>query len=985
MNKLIFSVALLPLLAWSNVLFSQTRQISGTVSDAKDGQPLMAVSILVKNSAKYYAETDAEGKYTITVPSGEVSLEYKYMGYTPVIQAVKGRSRIDVKMEEDVQTLQDVVVIGYGSGKKISTVVGNITKISSKSIIDKPAPNLIDALQGKVSGLEISNNSGEPSGSFEMRLHGMGSVFGNTNPLFVVDGSPVGSFESVNPDDVESVTFLKDAASNSIYGSRAANGVVYITTKKGSFNQKAQISVKGQYSWSSLANTGFFNSMMSSEQLLDYWAATGARSDEQIQNIRENFPYNTNWLDLYYKSSVPRYQSNLSINGGGESHTYFISGSYYGAQGLAPRSSFDRYTVRSNIESNLRKWLKIGLNASVTYTEASNNPYSFVGSDNLNGGAFYMLLPYYTPWNPETGEVYNLIPGLNRYSPWYLAEKMQSAKNNLMLNGTFFAEITPIKGLVFRTNMNIDAYDLRISSMRLASFEGNLDNGNRSETFYRNFSPTITNTLEYRFNPAENHYLTALAGQEYIDNDYQSFEASSSGQSDDRLMMLYEGVNSRSVNQFRSQYVYLSLFGRLDYSFDDRYFLNFNVRNDKSSRFSAENRSFFFYSGGFMWNLKKDLNKDLKIRFNYGTSGNSAIGDYDRLTTIGSSKPYAGQSGFELKQAGDPHLTWEYQTIGTLSLSTKIGKRLAIDLDFYDRKTSQLIIDVPYFYTSGFSSLKSNVGKMQNRGIDLNLNWDAFKSKNSFVSLNLTMGYNRNKILELFNGEKQWQPAGYPYSYVVGQPLTYFYPIFAGIDANDGKQMWYLPNADDNTITTKNPANVTKEFSSTALYQNTGIPVYAPINGGFGFDAGWRRFSLSAMFSYTLKKTVFNRDRFYASYSASGWSSIHNTRKEALDYWKSPGDRTKYPKYGELLQEDSRFLDDASFVRLKSLMLSYSLPSNLLKKVNISNFRIFASGRNLLTFTRFDGPDPEVENRGLPVSGANPNTRELSLGFEVSF
>jgi TonB-linked SusC/RagA family outer membrane protein len=802
-----------------------------------------------------------------------------------------------------------------------------------------------------------------------------------------VDGIPIdaGSFQALNQNDFESITFLKDASSTSIYGARAANGVLYITTKKGTIGQHAQISFTAQYSASSLANRSFFNGFMNSKQLSDFWVETGYRTQAQVDELLAKYPYDTRWSDYYYKDNVPTVEGVLQISGGSGKTRYFVSGGYYTADGIAYRSDYSRYTLRTNIETQAKDWLKFGINTTLAYSQRNLNGW---GSNSVNRGLFFLTQPFYTPNDPETGERYEYIPGANKYHPYYLADKNPVDNNDIQLTGSVFAELSPIKGLTIRSQHNIDGYDQRTSDIRLASYLGNPNNGTRSENFYRNHIYTLTNTAEYKFIADDKHDVAILGGQEYIGNKNQSFSASSAGMTDDRLMLLGSGPSSRSVGQSKTEYAYFSLFGRVNYAFNGKYHANINVREDQSSRFGKDNRSAVFVSGGVMWNIKnenfiKNISAvdELKVRLSYGSAGNSEIGNYNHLATIGTTQ-YGGQPGWALSSPGNPGLSWEEQNTLSLSVSTRLFDKINFEVEYYDRRTKSMLMSVPYPYTSGFETVTSNVGKLQNKGVDISLDLDVVKLKDLNINVYTAFNYNANKVLELFQGRNQWTVANTGVSYVVGKPVMFYYPVFAGVDPADGKQTWYLPNPNDNSITTTDKNNVTKSFSAATLEQNTGNPRYAPIMGGFGLKASYKGLQLDAFFSYAVDKYLINNDRYFSS-NPSNFAG-YNQHTEVLDYWKQPGDVTNFPKYGEVLQFDTHLLENASFLRLKALTLSYNIPKHWVSSTRFfSGTRIYVTGRNLFTSTKYTGPDPEVDSN--LTYGVYPNTRQYSIGLELKF
>jgi TonB-linked outer membrane protein, SusC/RagA family len=977
---------LLTVLLTTAVGYAQTT-VTGRATESGDGSPAF-VTVMVKGT-NTAVSTDMDGRYSIRVENlNSAVLVFSGVGYATLEVPVNGRSVVNAQISLDAASLDEVVVIGYGTGQKLGTVVGSVATVTAAKIKDRPTANAMDALQGQVAGLQVYTSSGEPSSTSSMRLHGVGSLTSSNTPLYVLDGIPIdsGSFMAINPNDFESVTLLKDASSTAIYGSRAANGVLFITTKRGSANRPPVVNFRARYSVSSLADKSFYNSLMTSEERRSFWLETGYRTQAWVDQNRIDWPYDTRWVDYFYKDQTPAYEANLSIRGGGGTTTYYVSAGHTYTEGVTAKSFHSRSTARVNVDSRATDWMRFGTNVSLAYSQRNTNGW---GSNSTVGGLFWLQLPYYTPYDPKTGEAYDYVPGANFYSPWYTADMYPVHNNDVQLNGSAFMELTPIKNLTIKSQIGIDAYDQLVDSKRLAAHIGAPRAGQSSQTFYRNYLITNTNTMEYKFSIADKHNFTVLFGQEFIDNDNHSFGGSGDGIEDDRLSLLSSAPANRSVSESHSQYAYFSLFGRVDYGLKDKYFFNLNVRNDESSRFGRENRSAMFYSGGAMWNVKREdflsgitAISDLRLRASYGTTGNSAgIGNYANLATIGTNR-YNDAVGWAISSAGNASLGWETHSKLTIAVDAEFFKKYRIGLEFYKRSTKDMLMSVPLPYSNGFDTFTSNVGRLGNTGIDVTLGLDFVKTTDWYVNFNTTFNYNANKVKELFYGLDRWTVANTGVQYVVGQPVSFYYPIFAGIDPADGMQMWYLPNDTDNSIETRDPNRTTKVFSEAALLQNTGKARYAPIAGGFGFDISYKGIRLNSYFTYVLGKTLINNDRYFSS-NASNFAS-YNQHSEVWDYWKKPGDETTFPRYGEIVQFDTHLLENASFLRLKSLELSYELPQNVVSKTGVFKYvRVMASARNLFTVTKYTGPDPEIDSN--LTYGAYPNTRQFSFGIEINF
>lgn len=959
---------------------AQITKVTGTVISEEDGLPVVGASILVKGTA-VGTVTDMDGKFQLpNVPSSAKTLVISFIGMKS--QELPIKQTMNVILKPDTETLEEVVVLGYGSGKKIGSIVGSVAKVNSEKLSAKPVANAMDALQGQVSGLQVYTSSGEPGSSSSSYIRGVGSLTADNEPLYVLDGTPVSSSVMVmmNPNDFESVTVLKDASATSIYGSRAANGVIYITTKRGKIGEKAVITASGNYGTARLARR--VSNPMNSTELLNYQLSHGIIKQETYDKYI-NSGIDTNWEDYFFKDDAPTYQANLSIQGGSNKTMYYVSGSYYFQDGITPRSEYNRYTFRSNLESRPTDWLRFGANFGATYDEQQTSLFTYQGSNNLNGGIFGTILnpTYYNPYG-EDGSKLDVIPGLNRYSPYYLSDKQPSSSNTAQLDGTAFIQLNPIEGLTIRSQFGIEAYDFRQTSKRLASHPNATQGGYTYEAFRRNAKLTITNTAEYNFKIKDIHDFTILIGQEGIKNDYQRFGSETTGQSDDRLSMLEAGTAATLLGADENDlytYQFLSFFGRINYALNDKYFADFSIRNDASSRFGKDNRNAIFMSGGLMWNMKKesfleDVNflSDLKLKASIGTTGNSSIGNYNHLALVGTNL-YNAQGGWKINTPGNGDLGWEKQTLANIGIEASFWNKYRIELTYYNKKTSNMLMDVPVPYTSGFSSITQNVGSMTNSGVEIAVSLDLLKTKDWFVGFNMNYAYNKNKITELFYGYDEWAMPNYLVSYNVGEPVQYYMAEWAGVDPADGQQMWYIPGTDGET---------TKEYDEERLQQATGKKRYAPHNGGFGLNVSWKGLSLNADFAWVLGKYMVNNDYYFAAnpYNFAGY----NQSKDVLNEWKEPGDITDIPAYGNVMQFDTHLLENASFLRLKNISLSYTLPKNwLLPTKVIQGVRIMATARNLFTITNYKGADPELDTN--LTYGAYPNTKQFTIGAELTF
>ena len=981
--------------------FAQNAEVHGVVTDASTGEGVPFASVMVKGTMNGVA-SDADGVYAISAASDAV-LAFSAIGYEPLEIPVNGRSEINVELEPDTEVLEETVVVGYGSAKSVTHLVGSVQTVNSETLKNAPSSSALDQLQGQVAGLQVLSYSGVAGDNgISMTLHGVGSISSSTAPLYVIDGIPSSSrsIMAMNPNDIESISILKDAAATSIYGSRAANGVIYVTTKTGSYNERASVTVRSQYGMSTLANLNLYKNMMSGSELMDFWVRSGIHSEDWVKTNFSDRGYtnNTEWYRYFMNLVTPQYQNDVTIEGGGRNVAYMVSASQYHQEGFTPGNYYDRFTLRSNVQGHPANWLKFGanLNLSLDMTQQNGNWFSSSnrgeGTVYTSGGASYLLNPLY-PALDENGNLPRYFTELGIPEPNFMMENNPDQRNRYGANGSVFIEIEPVKNLKFVSRAGVDAYIILRDLYTLPSYaDAYGGTAFMARTSQMEYSATITNTLEYSMNIDVNNRFSVLVGQEGIMNDLQYFYAQSEGQTDDRTMLLQNGLQSSyALGEQSSQSKFLSFFGHADYSLFDRYFLDATVRNDASSRFGSSVRNATFWSAGARWNIRKESFMQtagwldaLDFKLSYGTQGNAAIGDYESLGLVGSSGTYHETAGIAVIQPANNMLTWEQQALLTVGLSGRVFDLLDFDVQFYDRRTSSMLMDVPNPYTTGFPEVTENVGNMSNTGVDITLGVDILRGADYFLRFSTTFNYNSQKILELFDGRERWEIAGTSVAYVVGSPIMYYGPIYAGVDPEDGMPMWYLPG-DDKDVTTMDPSRVTKTYNETELTQNTGKTRYAPINGGFSIAGAWKGLSIQADFAYVLGKYMYNNDAYF--YLNPAMNSTMNTHKSVSDFWTPDNTDAQYPDWskGVQMQFDSHLLENASFMRLKNLQVAYSLPSRWLEWTNnvVKDFKITFTGRNLLTLTNYTGIDPEINSN--IAAGVAGNSKQILGGIEITF
>ncbi len=969
---------------------SAQKLVSGRVTDTH-GEPVMGATVRVPGT-KVITTTDANGNFKLKgVPATAKKISVSYIGMQPTTVSVAGNVQVVLKDNE----LGEAVVIGYGTAQKVGTVVGSVKKVGGEKVENNPTANVADALQGKVAGLQVLNNSGDAGdiNNASIKLRGTGSFTASNTPLIVIDGSPAGTdmLAMLNDKDIESVTTLKDASATSIYGSRAANGVIFITTKKGRAEEKAQITISQSVGWSQLANA--INNQMNSSELLQFQLENGIITPDQYQTYKLHGA-NTNWQKYYFDNAAPMYNTDFSLRGGSGNTTYFVSASYKSQNSLTKVGHLKRYTLRSNLDTKPKQWLNFGLKQSVAYTDRLYNPD--VSRDELvaNTGnavcAAYLYPSYWDPYSEEAKKTH-YITFANATDPMWRRQMNPATINDIIYNGVAYAQIQPVKGLTIKSQLGLYASDGRIFQATNPTIPDLNGVGSAAASSSRSSMWTITNTVEYKFNIGEKHAITLLAGQEGIKGSSKGFDASATGITDSRLLNFAGATTPNMPTYSSSKYEYLSFFGRADYALMNKYFFNFTIRNDKSSRFGADNRAANFLSGGVMWRLSdetfmaatKSWLTDLQVKYSVGSTGNSEIGNYSSLG-LTTTTQYNGDAGLVIAQPSNKELGWEKQIQSNVGLTARLFDRVNIDVNYYNRKTKNMLMSTPLAYTTGFSSMMLNVGQLTNNGVEVEVSYDAFRSRDAFINIYANFAYNANKIDKLFNGQQSWDRPSYYLSYVVGKSINYYMAEFAGVDKNDGLAMWYTKGNHGNgkTVHEFNPETMTKTYSNDLL-QDVGKSYYPNMNGGFGFTASWKGLSLNADFAFVLNKYMLNMDYQFSTNNANAKQGFNQSR-DMFKMWKKPGDITDIPSLATENVIDSRVLQNASFLRLKNLTLSYSLPQQWMQATRFfDSVRIYATARNLFTATKYKGGDPEKD--GNISLGFYPGTRQYMLGVEVSF
>lgn len=958
---------------------AQEFTVSGTVTSQSDGETLIGVQIQ-QEGVRGGVITDIDGNYTITINGAkEAVLVFTYLGMQDQKHTVTAATHtLNVELAEAANVMDEVVVVAYGVRKK-GTIAGSVSTVKSDIVENVPAASFDQALQGQSTGLTVISQSGEPSKAAEFKIRGTNSIYAGTEPLFILDGVPISSsdFNTLSPNDIESVSVLKDAASASIYGARASNGVVIITTKRGLAMDKAKVTLRAQYGISQMTRTKW--DMMNTAERIQYEKEVGLTANKDYDLLSK---INVNWLDEVFNDRAPVQNYELSVNRATDRLNYYVSGGFYDQDGIAQSSKFRRYNLRTNAEVKASNWLKVGTSTMGAFEEveqADDGVYALTTP--ISASRF--MLPYWNPYK-KNGQLATLQDGSwtgTTENPivWMANNPVENKKYKVI--STAFAEIRPIEGLTIRTQFGVDFTHVTafMQSFPTLSTNGGIGTAARQSTDALNL--TETTTANYSFTVKDSHSFNFMVGQESVSYKSEGFNVYSKGQTNDKLTNVSTGTRASRWGDSTSSYSLLAFFLRGEYNYNDTYYADFSVRTDASSRFGKKNRWGVFWSGSFMWNAKYNWLKDVswisnaRFKINTGTAGNSTIPNYYHLALVSGGPTYGTQdeNGIYPSQSGNEELGWEKSWMTDLGLTFGFWNRLNLEITLYNKKTTDMLMNVPQSYSiTGESSYWKNMGALVNRGLELSADASIVRTNDFAFNVNANVTYNKNKITELYNGVTEYVNSTTGFKYMVGHSVSeYYYNRYAGVNPANGEQLWYTKDGEITNVMLESDKVMTGKNHEPAWW------------GGFGLTFAWKGLQLSGQFSWMAKRYIVNNDRYFDENSAVA-EGYNKSRRLLYDRWKKPGDVTDIPKYGEVLQFDDRLLENVSFMRLKNLTLSYSLPQSIMKKTNFcSSARVYVQGQNLWTLTGFSGFDPEVSSNMYQAT--YPSTRQFTLGLEISF
>nr|WP_321356359.1 TonB-dependent receptor [uncultured Draconibacterium sp.] len=1025
------SIFLLLMLSVGSVMAGdQQLKISGTVSDAKTGEPLPGVNIVVKGTT-IGGSSDFDGKYTIEVRSSSDILLFSFLGYKSEEVAIGNRTIIDFKLTESIQELDEVVAIGYGVQKK-RDLTGAITSVNSKSIEDTPIKDVVSVLQGRASGVHVVSNSGAPGDGITISVRGQSTLSSGNTPLYVIDGVPVESNElntmnglpgygdehglnplgDINPQDIESIEVLKDAASTAIYGSRAANGVVLITTKRGK-EGKAQINVNAFTGFSQLTHKlSVLNTAQWREIVIegyrnyDYWAGSQTPSEPSwtvIDSLNPTMNGDVDWQNVMYRTAK-QYQFDFSVTGGSELFKYAFSTSYLDQEGIILASKYKRITSRLNTDYQASKRLKIG--QSISFAHSANDKINAGGTGN-NSVVSHILVrpPVYSLTYPDGSPIDYFFGKRNIVA---LAEECTHLNTTNRLIGNQYLEYQIIEGLKFRTNVSVDFISMKEDEF----YSSAVYNGTDTRGYVRaidNITWANENFFTYKKTFNDAHNLSALLG--YSQQEWKKEVTGMQG--DDFIgdyittMNAAGTISGKEVNR-TDEHALVSFFGRVGYDYKSKYFFEATMRADGSSRFGKNKRFGYFPSVSAAWRFTdepffegvKGVLNDGKFRVSWGQTGNEAIGNYVAQGEFSVGYNYLGNTGAAPTVMPNEDLTWE--TTSQFDIGTDLSffdNRMTLAADYYKKTTTDMLYAVPIPETTGFDYITQNIGKIENQGMEFSLTTHNFVRKFKWTT-NLNLSFNRNKVVDLpdellTNGFIQ---NGSYHILKEGESIGIFYGYKAlGVYSRDednvnqvrkDSETGHLFQGGDMIWDDVNGDNVINDEDKQVI--GNAQPDFI---GGIINDFSYKNFSLNVFFQFSYGNDIYSdlssmRNTVY---------SYNNVSTDALNRWREQGDVTDYPKHtrNDPMRNSynsrisSRWVEDGSYVKLKSVSLAYNLPSDIVNKLNLGGIRAYITGENLLTWTHYSCYDPDVSSySGLQIGvdkGSFPQSRTFIFGLNLKF
>lgn len=1038
------------LLLSMGLALAQTK-ISGTVVSSEDGEPIIGATVLVIGTGEG-AATDIDGRFELTLPEGKTKLRVSSVGM--LTQELTARPNMKITLQPDAKMLDEVMVVAYGTSKK-SSFTGSAQAVSGEKLELRPITSVTKGLEGEASGILVTSGSGQPGSDPAIRIRGFGSINASSAPLYVVDGIPYdGALSSINPADIESMTLLKDASSAALYGNRAANGVVIITTKKGKLG-KVNVNWRSTVGWSSRALKKYDNVNQQEFVQLVYeglrngyiydnglsWAEAEAKArvnlgkelggerynpfknytwdqiiDPATGQIRPDArsAWNENWMDAVERGSAMRHEHQLSLNGGNEKNTYMMSLGYMNEDGTLKTTRFQRYNARLNLESQVTDWFKTSLNTSlahsisnfsdykdastsnVWYTAQFINPLFPVYLKDMDGNSIYKDGQIEYDWG-ELGRIGSMADFNSLGS--LLLDKAETKRDIAGLRasvqfGSDNESFGVFKGLKFAMNFGLDYDNANYMSYmnnkhgNQAKAGGRLEKGNTRTQSYT-FNQLLTYNRSF-----DAHNLDVLFGHEYYDFMYNYLGAAKNNLVEG-ILELRPGTTAVLTDSYSDRYRIDSWLGRLNYNYNDTYYLSASIRTDKSSRFHRDYRKGTFWSLGANWRITNEkFMKDIKwidnmnYKISYGEQGNDNI-----LDAYGYSVYYLWQSLYDLNFANangvggllstleNKDISWEKNGNFNTGIDASLfNRRLKFNIEYYYKTTRDMLLSVPMASSLGFDSYLANRGNMRNTGFEMEISGAPIQTNDFTWRINWMGSTIHNKVTKL----TAETPKIIRSNFITREGAeinTFYMPKSAGVDPTTGKQLYWAYEKDDNGNITKEYVTDDGSVANNSRYElGSRIP---DLYGSIGTSLSYKGFDLSVLTTYSIGGKVF--DELYSS--SMGLSYLSSTwNRHMLRRWQKPGDITDVPAVtiGNMDYATDRYLINASYFAIKNITLSYNLPASILAKARLNHVRVFCSFDNVALFSHLDGMDPQYNFSGSTDYSYSPN-KTLQFGLEVNF
>lgn len=1017
-----------------SALTAQTRTITGTVTGSDDGMPIPGASVFVKGTTMGTV-TQINGSYSLNVPADAQTLVFSFVGMQTQEQPVAGRSVIDVILSSDAIAMDEVIVVAYGTSTRAS-FTGSASSVSASDLLNSRTESVDKALAGKVSGVRVTSVTGDPGSGGDMQIRGIGSITGNTSPLYIVDGIPIvtGNFSgtrnssdvlaSINPDDIESMTVLKDAAAASLYGSRAANGVVIITTKKGKKGD-TKFNFRSNIGWSEMATNSY--EMMSGVEYTQYHLASleGYRLN-QLSGLHpgqanyqdpatqaaarewalarvfdpgwswvEEEVNGADWRNLIYDGGSDQdYQ--FSASGGNESTNFYTSVGYRKVEGLVRNREFERYTGTLNLDNQARNWLNLAFKTQMSYTNqlgrgdqsdqeqgiATSSPLNILYSANPTKKAFDENGNYIEE-AAFTSRYDNPLQALSREQA-FVENKTYRAINNAAISVQLLPQLS------FRSTNALDFIMARhFNYWGPSSIDGASLNGLGEKLDNEVISLTTSNVFNYSINIDNEHKIDALVGfeaQKYINN-YQF--ASASDYSTDKLREL-GNAQPRNVSSLFYKRFMQSFFGNVNYNYADRYYLGGSLRSDESSQLGKDNRRGLFYSISGSWRFTQEeffssnLISDGKLRASYGTNGNLPTGSYAHLGLYYFGSEYAGNPAIYMNQIENADLGWEKSRNVNFGFDLSFLNKVSLSAEYFYKYTTDLLLSMPASYLTGVSSSMQNAGEISNKGIDVELKAFDILSSPLKWDLSLALSTLKATVEKLPNGEDIILGDGNLYLYREGSDLyTFYLPTYHGVDPENGLAQFLidpsLPADASNLTYVHSQAQRGPQGSS-----------YPTLMGGFGNTFSWKGLSFNVLMTYQFGGQLFDYPGYFSHHDGVRNFSFNLAKDVAGNYWTKPGDVVDNPRpvLSNALRPDlwsTRHLHSTDFIRLKEVSLNYNLPREWYRSIGVDHVAVNFTANNLpYIYAATKDMELEVALNGYRTVDT-PLARTFTFGVNVQF